>query len=264
VRRLVALLGPVGLRRNARRIAQMGVESDEAMDAVRSVLAEHGPLTRQELAEHARRRGVRLADDPQAPAHLAGRAALKGYICEAQPRSGRPTYALMDDWLGPPDAGETFDRDAALTDLSRRYLAAHPPAAPKDFAAWSGLPMPDARAGFAAIEDELEEIRVLDRAAWILRGRKPEPEPVVRLLPAWDNFLLAHRDRSLTVDPEREIGVMPGGGVLRPSVMIDGRVEGSWRLDRGRPAIAPFAALSPAVADAVEAEAADVVRHRTG
>jgi hypothetical protein len=57
---------------------------------------------------------------------------------------------------------------------------------------------------------------------------------------------------------------MPGGGVLRPSLMVKGRIEGSWRLDRGRPAITPFDALPPAVADAVEAEAADVVRHRAG
>jgi hypothetical protein len=86
----------------------------------------------------------------------------------------------------------------------------------------------------------------------------------VRLLPAWDNFLLAHRDRALTVDPAREVGVMPGGGVLRPSLMVDGHIEGSWRLDRGKPAIEPFADPLPrAVAKAAEAEAADVVRHRS-
>ena len=261
---MIALLGSVGLRRSAKRIASMGVDSDEAMDAVRSALAEHGPLTRQELADHARRRGVRLADDPQAPAHLAGRAALKGHICEAEPRSGKPTYVLTDDWLGA-DGGRPFDRDAAVVELARRYLAAHPPAAPQDFASWSGLPIADARAGFAAIERDLDEVRVLDRDAYVMRGSEPAEGRVVRLLPAWDNFLLAHRNRALTVRPEQEIGIMPGGGILRPSVMVDGRIEGGWRLDRGKPAIEPFAAKPPrSVAKAVEAEAADVTRFRSG
>jgi len=265
VRWLVALLGPVGLRRNAKRIAAMGVDSDAAMDAVRSALAEHGPLTRQELAEHVRRRGIRLADDPQAAAHLAGRAALKGYICEARPCRGRPTYVLVDDWLGAAaDRKRLCDRDVAVAELARRYLAGHPPAAPEDFASWSGLPMADARAGFAAIADDLDEVQVLDRTAWVLRGREPATGTVVRLLPAWDNFLLAHRDRSLTVAPELEIGVMPGGGVLRPSLMVNGWIEGSWRLDRGRPVVTPFGELPGAVSDAVAAEAADVVRHRSG
>jgi hypothetical protein len=169
----------------------------------------------------------------------------------------------MEDWLRATDAHGPVDRDAALAELARRYLAAHPPAAPQDLAAWSGLPMPDARAGFAAMEGDLEEVRVLDRTAWVLRGSDRADEPVVRLLPAWDNFLLAHRNRALTVDPAREIGVMPGGGVLRPSLMVNGRIEGSWRLERGTPAVEPFADLSPAVASAVEAEAADVVRYRS-
>jgi uncharacterized protein YcaQ len=264
VRWMVALLGPVGLRRNAKRIASMGVDSDEAMDAVRSALADGGSLTRQELAEHARRRGVRLADDPQSAAHLAGRAALKGHLCEAEPRGGKPTYVLTDDWL-PADARPPFDRDAAVAELARRYLAAHPPAAPQDFASWSGLPIADARAGFAAMQPDLEEVHFLDRTAYVLRGAGAAEGRVVRLLPAWDNFLLAHRDRALTVRPEQEIGIMPGGGVLRPSVMVDGRIEGGWRLDRGKPAIEPFAVKLPrTVAKAVDAEAADVIRFRSG
>jgi hypothetical protein len=39
VRWMVALLGPVGLARNRKRIAEMGVESPEALAAVRAALA---------------------------------------------------------------------------------------------------------------------------------------------------------------------------------------------------------------------------------
>lgn len=272
---LVRLLGPVGLARGRRRRAQMGVDSPEAVQAVRAVLVDHGPLTRHELAARVRARGVRLADDPQAPIHLVACAALPGHVCEGAPREGEPTYALTDDWLGPAEpAGE---RDVELAELARRYVAAHPPAAPEDLASWSGLGVRDARRAFAAVAEELEQVRVLDREAWVLRGPAPAGAPPpsrglppaggppsVRLLPAFDGLLLAHRDRALTVAPEHARAVLPGGGVLRPTLLVGGRVEGTWRLERGAPAVAPFAALEAQVEAAVAAESADVVRHRAG
>lgn len=245
---LVALLGPVGLGRNRRRIAALGVDNPDALDAVRSALAD-GPLTRHELAAEARRRGVRLAEDPQAPVHMVARAAMHGYVCEAAPRDGKPTYALVDDWLGPADGREP-GREAALAELGRRYAAAHAPAGPEDLAAWSGLAVRDAREAFAAGVGELPD-------------PAPRATPFVRLLPAFDGVLLAHRDRNLTVRPEHARAVLPGGGVLRPTLLVDGRVEGTWRIERGKPVVTPFGSVAPAVEDAVTAEAADVVRHRS-
>ena len=158
---LVALLGPVGLARGAPPPRADGRRLPEATAAVPAALAD-GPRTRHEIAAHVRAAGHRLADDPQAPIHLVMRAALQG----ARDRGGlarrEPTYALTDDWLGP--AGPLPDRDAALAELARRHARAHPPAGPEDLAAWSGLPMRDARRAFAAIAPELEEVEVLGRA----------------------------------------------------------------------------------------------------
>jgi Winged helix DNA-binding domain len=258
---LVSLLGPVGLVRGRRRRAEMGVNTPEALAAVRRVLAEHGPLTRHELAAAVRLRGVSLAGDPQAPVHLVACAALEGHVCEAAPRGGEPTYALTDDWLGP--GAERVDRDAALAELARRHAVAHPPAAPEDLAAWSGLGIRDARRGFESIAGELDEVRVLARRAWVPRGAAPAAgPPSVRLLPAFDGLLLGHRDRALTVRREHARAVLPGGGVLRPTLLVGGRVEGTWRLERGVPTVDAFEPPSAGVAAAVAAESADVERHR--
>jgi Winged helix DNA-binding domain len=252
---LVALLGPVGLARGRRRREQMGVVHG-AGAAVRAALAD-GPLTRHEIAARVRAAGHVLADDPQAPVHLVMTAALEGHVIEAGARGREPTYALMDDWLGPgepPPAPE-----AALAELARRHGRAHPPAAPEDFAAWSGLRMGEARRGFAAIAGELEDVEVLGRRAWVPRDLEPASH-TVRLLPAFDTLLLGHRDRALTVRPEHARDVVPGGGILRPTLLVDGLVEGTWRLERGRPAVAPFGEAP----EGLEEEAADVVRFRRG
>jgi hypothetical protein len=167
---------------------------------------------------------------------------------------------LWDDWLERDP--RPFDRGAALAELARRHANAHPPAGPEDFAAWSGLKMGDARRGFEQIAGDLDEVTVLGRSAWVPNGMKPARRGTVRLLPAWDNFLLGHRNRALTVRPEHDNEVLPGGGVLRPSLTIDGMVEGGWRFERGSPAVEPFEPLAPDAVAAVEAELDDVTRFR--
>ena len=155
-----------------------------------------GPRTRHEIADHVRAAGHRLEDHPQAAIHLVMSAAAAGHVIEAARRGREPTYALTDDWLAP--AGPLPDRETALVELARRHARAHPPAGPEDLAAWSGLPMRDARAAFAAISPRLDEVEVLGRRAWVARGLEPAL-PEVRLLPAFDGILLGHRDRALTV-----------------------------------------------------------------
>jgi hypothetical protein len=250
---LVALLVPVGLARGRRRREQMGV-LPAATAAVAAAVAD-GPRTRHQIAAHVRAAGHRLADDPQAAIHLVMSAAAEGHVIEAAPRGREPSYALTDDWLGP--AGPLPDRETALAELARRHARAHPPAGPEDLAAWSGLPMREARRAFAAIATELEEVEVLGRRAWVTPGLEPAP-PAVRLLPAFDGILLGHRDRALTVRPEHARAVLPGGGILRPTVLVDGRVEGTWRFERGTPEVAPFDPPGPDVSAEIE----DVARFR--
>jgi len=239
VRWLLALLGPVALARLRGRQAGLGVDDAAAAAAV-AALAEHGPLDRHALLAAVRARGIALAEDPQAAVHLAAGAALRGQVCGA----GDGTYARLDDWLGPAEAPPPA-RDVLLAELARRHRAAHPPTGPEDLARWSGLPLGEARRAHATIAGE------------------PAPEvapaePLApRLLPAFDGLLLGHTDRSLVLAPEHERAVHPGGGILRPTILHEGRVAGTWRLRGGTPLLAPFAAPLD-----LDDEIADVQRHR--
>ena len=239
---MVALLGPIGLKKSARRIAELGVA--DVTPAVRAALAD-GPLTRRELADAVRARGARLADHPQVPAWLTGVVALQGHIIEGPDKR----FVLIDDWLGPRGP----EPDDPVVELARRHAHAHPPAGPEDFAAWSGLGMREARRAYGQLG--LEEVEVLGRTAWVPPGLEPAP-PHVRLLPMFDGLLLGHRDRSLILRPEHDKAVRPGGGILAGTLVVDGRVEGTWKLDRGRPAVTAFGDFD------YEGEVEDVVRFR--
>jgi hypothetical protein len=202
-------------RASMRRREQLGV--DASADAVLLRALEDGPLDRAGVVAALAAAGVR-ADGQRTP-HLLAAGAARGELVLGL--DGR--YRRTD----PPDPG---DRDAALARLARRYLAGHGPADARDLAAWSGLPLRDARAGLAAAGDEAEA---------------PAPRralPAV-LLPAFDPYLLGWRDRAFAVPPEHARAVHPGGGILRATMVADGRVVGTWRRDRGRVVLEPFATL---------------------
>ncbi len=52
---------------------------------------------------------------------------------------------------------------------------------------------------------------------------------MVRLLPAFDEFLIGYQDRSAAIGPDRMHDVVPGrNGVFRPALLVDGRIAGTW------------------------------------
>jgi hypothetical protein len=53
------------------------------------------------------------------------------------------------------------------------------------------------------------------------------PAPL-RLLGAFDAYLLGHADRALIVPARQGSKVNAGGGMIRPTVLADGIVVGTW------------------------------------
>jgi hypothetical protein len=262
---LLGLTAPARSATSARRLGQEGVsprDAERAVAIVERALAAEGPLSRAELAERIAARGIRT--EGQATPHLLMLAALRGVAVLGPLRDGEQAFALTRDWLdAPPPAPLTgAGRDAALAELARRYLAGHGPATAADLAAWSGLALRDARAGLHAIAPELAE---LDGGLVYLKTDAPAAAPVApRLLPAFDPYLLGWKDRTFAVPAEHARRVHPGGGMLRAVATDDGLVTGTWgarrRGGRLRVDVDPFARLEPAVAAALEADAADVAR----
>src|SRR5205823_13512981 len=147
---------------------------------------------------------------------------------------------------------------------ARRYLTAHGPATAADLAAWSGLPVRDARAGLTAIAGELLEV---DGELVDLTAREPAPDSIPpRLLAAFDPYLLGWKDRSFAVPAEHARRVHPGGGLLRATATVDGLAVGIWSLRRDGERLSididPFGSLAHAERAALDADAEDVARFR--
>ncbi|MFJ6778967.1 winged helix DNA-binding domain-containing protein [Streptomyces yangpuensis] len=250
---LLALFGPVHLALAARRLRELGL--DEALctrseRVITDAIAAEGPLTRAALTQRLTTLGV----DPkgQSAFHLIRRAALAGLVCHGPQRDGEATFVLLDDWL-PATGPLPYTGEAAVRELARRYRAAHGPADAADFVHWSGLKTTTGRNAWAAVRDTGPE-------------DPPVPgEPDVRLLPAYDNYLVGYRSRDLSVPAEHERRVWPGGGQIRATVLVDGLAVGTWSGGRrGAPVkVEPFPGTepwSPAVAAGIARESADIAR----
>jgi hypothetical protein len=192
------------------------------------------PLTRTRLAEAVGRvsknpaLGERLHESWGAylkPASFQGRLIFA-------PNDGQNVrFVRPDGWLAESTAPEK-----PLHEIAARYLKAHGPATREDFARWWGVTPAE---GWRTLKDlDLAEV-VLDGRKYLLRKedeadlRTAEPVRTVRLLPAFDQYVVAatrhaeHLLRGGTTDL-----VYRPQGWLSAVVLLDGMFAGTWRHKR--------------------------------
>jgi hypothetical protein len=261
---MLPLFEPAIERWSRRRLGQLGMstrDQDRALATIERALADDGPLTRGEMADRVEAAGVQL--NTQTRPHVVGVAITSG-IAYLGPDRGRDTCLIRrSDWL---EEQPNLDRDAALAELARRYLRAFGPATERDFAAWSGLGLREVRTGVAAIAAELEQARMGGEVLLSLRGGPRLPRGgQIRMLGAFDTYLLGYRSREFAVPAEHAAAVKEGGGGwIRPVIVRDGVVIGGWRSRRKAKALEIKLDLAETAASevsrAVEAEIEDIAR----
>jgi hypothetical protein len=267
LRWLLALVGPRLDRRYLPRRRELGLDARvlrRSRTALKRALRDGQHLTREELAAALAR--ARLPSAGPALSHLLGHAELRGLLCGGAPRGKAATWALLE--LRAPEARPVLPREEALAELAGRYFESRGPATVADLAWWAGLTAADARAGIEGARRRLVPERVDGETSW--RGADPgratgagEARRAL-LLPPFDEYLVAYRDRRLVLDPGQARRVNAGGGMLGPCVVLDGRVVGTWRrtLRRGVVEIELdlFERQPSRVREAVEAAAARYAR----
>jgi hypothetical protein len=132
----------------------------------------------------------------------------------------------------------------------------------KDLVRWAGTTVRDVRTGLDAVRDRLACLEVEGTEHYLDPGtpdrcaahREAARAPL--LLPGFDEFVLGYAERGAVLDPAHAERIVPGrNGVFRPTVVVDGRIAGTWRL-AGRGAVRtveaePFTGWDDTVAEAV-------------
>jgi len=234
IRWILALVAPRLVSRfgNRHRELELDATTFRKSNAVIEKALRNGQhLTRNELAERLTK--ARISPAGQRLAHILGRAELAGLICSGARRGKQSTYALLDARV--PTIGKSLARDEALAKLAGLYFRSRGPATVADFAWWSGLAPAEARDGLEAAKARLVSEVVGGRTYY--RGDRHDRRSTsggVHLLPAFDEYLVAYRDRQTVLESRYVKSINAGGGMLGPSVVVGDRVVGTWRRELGR------------------------------
>jgi hypothetical protein len=199
---------------------------------IERALGDEGCLTRKELGERLKAHG--LAMSGQRLAHMALHAELEAVICSGPLRGKQFTYALVAERA--PGA-ERLPRDEALATLARRFFRSHGPATIRDFVWWSGLTTKDARRGLDMIKARRHEVE--ERSYWTLPAAsgRPARERLAHLLPIYDEYLVAYRDRHAVPHAPAAASSAGGAVVFQHALVIAGQVAGTWRAARQGPGV---------------------------
>src|SRR5918997_1305742 len=213
-------------------------EAEALIVAIPEALADR-MLTREELSQEVGRLvgseelGDKLRDSWGA---LLKPAAFRGDLLFAPSVGQNVRFARPDRWLAEWQPTET---EGAAREVTRRYLAAYGPATREEFARWFGTSSP-AQAGrlIEGLGEEIVSIEIEGSQAWMLAEHVSEvevaePSRVVRLLPAFDHYVVAApRDREAVLPEALKSRVYRPQGWLSPVLLVDRHMEGVWSHER--------------------------------
>lgn len=228
VRWVVALLAPRATAAAAGRRRQLGIDEaalEKAKGIILSALSGGKCLSRQQLCMLLDAHGVETAG--QRGIHFLRHFSETGLLCFGPHEGKQPTFVLVDEWLSPTP---TKSRDEALGELAERYFTSHGPASLKDFIGWGFLTVKDAKRGIEIAGGNLKSTVVSGVEYWFSDTVGVKDEPIVRLLPGFDELMLGYKDRSAGLAPRYAERIVPGGnGMFLPTLIIDGTVHGTWK-----------------------------------
>jgi hypothetical protein len=226
---MLALTAPRVRAATASYDRRLGIDAsviERSNKAIARALKGGRQLTRQELKAALQEVGV-AADGTQRLAHLVMHAELDAVVCSGALRGKQFTYALLDERA---PGSRVLPRDEALAELTRRYFTSHGPAQLQDFVWWSGLTTRDVRAGLEMAARHLADDVIDGKRYWFSSSMRvvAPPARAAHLLPPYDEYLIAYKDRSAALD----------AGLWKPiadrdpfssTIVVDGQVVGGWR-----------------------------------
>jgi uncharacterized protein YcaQ len=263
----IAALRPSRYAQAMRVMDRCGITRDESEALVPLIMKtlSEGPLSRPAIAAAIRpKASKRVRFWMENSWSLVRLPVAEGLVCYGRGEGNAIVFIRTDHWL-PKLKLELMSATEAQCALLKKYLRAYGPATLTDFAHWAGLPMQEVKPLRALLDAELAEIPADKKNCLLLREdvevlkSSANAKASIRLLPHFDSYLLAHRDKDHLLSAKHYKRVYRNQGWISPAVLIDGAIAGVWSYQlqgkRLLVKIEPFGKLSKAERAGIEREA---------
>jgi len=229
IRWMLAITAPHILRLLAYNDRRAGLSKDiftKANDLLAKALQGGNQLTRDQLRATLEKEKIAVND--LGFTHIMIHAELDGIVCSGSRKGKQFTYALLDERA--PHA-KILSHEEALAALTKRYFTSRGPAGLQDFAWWSGLSMTNARKGIEMVMRGFKK-EIINGKEYFFKSSpiKETPGQTVYLLPNYDEYTVAYKDRAILFDKNRSPMVATrSNAIFNNTILMNGKVEGTWK-----------------------------------
>jgi hypothetical protein len=203
------------------------------------ILARQTHLTRQEIRSKFAQLGINL--HPIQMILVMMQAEIEGIVCSGIEKNNQCTYALLEERI---PFTSILPQDEALARLATKFFQSHSPASLYDFAWWSGLTHCEAKKAIDSIRSDLIQDKLSSPCLWTHTScNSPQPHNTenLHLLPSYDEYLIAYKDRMHVIDAQHQPKAFNAYGTFYPVVLCKGQVVGTWaQTTRQAISISPF------------------------
>lgn len=179
-------------------------------------------------------------------------ASFSGSLCVAPGDGAQARFTHPSTWLRRKP--RAIDRDRAFDILTAGFLGAYGPATAHDLGPrWWGINQGYAKRRLAALGEAATEITIEGKRYWMRTEdladlEATEPIEVVRLLPAFDQYVVCASQRvPALVDPKFRTRIYRQQGWVSPVLVVNGHLAGVWKYAQNGRVISvevePFAKL---------------------
>ena len=188
-------------------------------------------LGRNNLVEKLEEAGINTSNSRAS--YILFYAELEGLICSGKTISKQNTYALLAERV--PNK-LSLSKSEALAQLALRYFSSHGPATFADFSWWASLNKSELKVARQGLQGDFQSIQFQGQQYWYKDfplNKSSDPNPVI-LLAGFDEYIISYKNREDIIPKSEQWKAISSNGIFKPTLLLDGRVQGTWRLEKSK------------------------------